>query len=435
MKYSSYKSSTTSSVKAKFDSLFDRLDAAHAAVLSQAVEAFPSQKELCSSPISPSIRINDPGKHGKWRAGGRKPEFELEEERQRREARRLRFLTDTIVDRSERDGGGEVTEALAVAREEKGEDVTGTSENLEKEYLRLTKLPRIEEVRPPEVLAKALEVVKMKWRSGEEYKRVCDMLKSIRQDLTVQHVKNALSIEVYETHARIAIEIGDWGEARQCLAVLQGLYSHVISDHGLEETYVFAGSSMNDREPNAKMKENKRKDRNEFQDRGMLQQSCVEAVNEASAALLPKHTGEFVGYLLVLAAATGKDVLAYELRTVSPLLQVLKNNCTMMCHVKCAIDICWCYGTDNMIGLINHYQREESSKSMQPYLLDILVGRLRPKIWERISLVYRSGTIPLSDIAHMLGYHSEQDAYKWIVAHGMRVNEDKTIGFNQSIKP
>ena len=38
-----------------------------------------------------------------------------EEERQRREARRLRFLTDTIVDRSERDGGGEVTETMAFA--------------------------------------------------------------------------------------------------------------------------------------------------------------------------------------------------------------------------------------------------------------------------------------------------------------------------------
>lgn len=49
------------------------------------------------------------------------------------------------------------------ARAEATEDVYGTSQALEKEYLRLTTLPTLEQVRPPEVLEQALSLVKQRW--------------------------------------------------------------------------------------------------------------------------------------------------------------------------------------------------------------------------------------------------------------------------------
>lgn len=57
----------------------------------------------------------------------------------------------------------------------------GTSEALEKEYLRLTSLPRAADVRPPAVLAAALALVKSKWLQQPDYAAASEQLKSIRQ--------------------------------------------------------------------------------------------------------------------------------------------------------------------------------------------------------------------------------------------------------------
>ena len=102
----------------------------------------------------------------------------------------------------------------------------GTCEELEKAYFRLTSAPDPATVRPEAALDAALKAIKKKWRDGTvEYDWACNQLKAIRQDLTVQCIKNRFTIHVYETHARVALENADVNEYNQCQTQLKELYT------------------------------------------------------------------------------------------------------------------------------------------------------------------------------------------------------------------
>ncbi|KAH3674785.1 hypothetical protein WICMUC_002988 [Wickerhamomyces mucosus] len=114
--------------------------------------------------------------------------------------------------------------------------LVGTCMNPLKNYFRLTSEPDPTKVRPLNILRQSLQIVLEKYKKDGKYTYTCDQFKSMRQDLRVQNIEEEFTVQVYEAHAKIAIENKDIGEFNQCQTMLTVLYANkgIYSPHKLE---------------------------------------------------------------------------------------------------------------------------------------------------------------------------------------------------------
>ncbi|CAL8460527.1 g56 [Coccomyxa elongata] len=153
-------------------------------------------------------------------------------ERARRASRADRFKTGAAVDAQiyPRDQMSQKEKLAALAEDVEQVDwdqfvVKGTQQELEKSYFRLTSAPAPSTVRPEAVLRRAYDrLVRLLREDKENYFYALDQFKGMRQDCTVQHLRNDLTVLIYEAHARAALEYGDHAEYNQCQTQLDFLY-------------------------------------------------------------------------------------------------------------------------------------------------------------------------------------------------------------------
>lgn len=97
--------------------------------------------------------------------------------------------------------------------------IVGTCQKLEKRYLRLTRAPLPEEVRPQPVLEAALQrLLGMIAAKADKYLYYNDQFKAMRQDLTVQGIKNEFTVRVSD----VAAGWWWWGRQTPCCVCEKG---------------------------------------------------------------------------------------------------------------------------------------------------------------------------------------------------------------------
>lgn len=239
----------------------------------------------------------------------------------------------------------------------------GTCTNLEKPYLRLTTVPDPSQIRPESILNKSLQMLKMKWKNKQaDYNFISEQFRSIRQDMTIQHIENEFTIKVYETHARIALESLDLDQFNQCQTALISLYKQNIK-----------GSEI-----------------------------------------------EFLAYRIIYSALQG---IRYELEIlIKEIYKTRKEIKEKHFEIGHAWKVMKAINSNNYFEFFKLYK---IAPNMGSYLMDPFLPRLRIKALQQVALGYYT-EVNLSFLSSKLAYEVEDLFIKFLEENEIKLNNDKT---------
>lgn len=278
-----------------------------------------------------------------------------------------------------------------------GEQLVGENQNLEKPYLRLTTFPRKQDVRPLTVLHKSLEHIKERYLQEEDFAWANEQLKSVRQDITVQGIRNSFVLQVYETHSRILLEHGDLNEFNQCQTMIRSLTEGtVVNDN--ETLVLSSGASISKRA--AKKRRRKRCQ--------PLQQT-------------PQCADEFRAYAILYALVQRSWMqLKKELMRVQPMLghkasksssSFSKNKNGASLHALAVVHAVEQHNYRSFFALYN------SAPHMSVYLMDFMLKRVRVNAYERIISAFRP-SISLRQVQEWMGFMDESETRSFLKERG-----------------
>lgn len=245
--------------------------------------------------------------------------------------------------------------------------IKGYSTELERPYLRLHFAPDPATIRPADVLARALALVKQKWVEKADFRHATEQLMAIQQDCKLQGIENELTCDAYETHLRIALEKADVAECTRCITSLNELYhkAHLVCQSW------------------------------------------------------SAHENEMVGYRMLFMMRTQQDMLEKTSCLLARLTAAQRRHpdiafATNVCTALMGKDYC------------TFFRLYDSAPKMAGYVMDFFVDRIRVEAFEAYIKAFQP-EIAVDDLKSLLSFQKRKECFRWLREQGCVVSEDKRM--------
>lgn len=248
---------------------------------------------------------------------------------------------------------------------------------------------------------KALAHIKSKYIKNEDFDWANEQLKSVRQDLTVQRIRNKFVLDVYETHARLLLEQGDLNEFNQCQSMIHSLTSLTTKleppmdgADGFDGGFEHRARSGNDDKTCLKQSE---ETADEFYAYGLLYNLVQNSWGEMTRLLSSHQDIASEDTPSVTSSVTSSDYGEIPA-------------CFRGASVRHALKVIKAVMHDDYQSFFRLY---ECTPHMSAYLMDFLVRRVRKNAYQRIIAAYRP-CVSVEHFREALSFHDLEEARRFL---------------------